>query len=136
MVRKATTEAATGTALSLIDPEKVTVDLKGYKLGRRVTTPLVSLTYNAKLYVKVEGEMSSAATASEAKVRDKPMVTVPCIDLETGESITLIVPTVLESSLKRVPGGYVGKSFVVLQGPKMPNKGYFQIELFELEGGR
>ncbi len=63
------------------------------------------------------------------------MSVMSIVNLLSGENETMIVPTVLESALKRVPGGYVGKSFAAKQGPKAPGKRYFEIELYELDAG-
>lgn len=104
------------------------------RLGRRVTTPVHSLTHHGNLAFLAEGEIVAQPGQKEGKLGKKDMAVLPVINLETGESVTLICPTVLESALKRVPGGYVGKKFYAVQGPKAVGKDYYQIELFQLEG--
>lgn len=121
---------------------KGTVDLsafnapKGYRAKRLVTTRLVSLTYNNDLAFRVIGEMSAQQSAQGSdQGKDKPMTVAPVELLEDGEEVTLIIPTVLESALRRVPGGYVGKMFLAKQGAKPKGKRYFDIQLVELEDG-
>lgn len=122
-------EAALGNKSQL--PE---ISLPGYSIKRRVTTPLYSLTHNGPLYFRVEGEVVTGGMSAGRTDKDKPMAVVPVVNLETGEEVALICPTVLESALMRTPGGYVGKPFYAIQGPRAPGKRYFQIELFELSG--
>lgn len=105
-----------------------------YRVKRRVTVPLISLTHSKELTFQVEGTISTSAPVEGDKKSKGPMSVVPVINLETGESVTLLLPTVLKSALERVPGGYVDKKFHAVQGPKMPGRDYFQVELFELEG--
>lgn len=120
---------------TMLDPTQVALPpgLKGKSIGKRVTVPLWSLTHNGPIAFLVEGEISAQNSALATEGKDKPMSVVPIINLETGESLCLICPTVLESALRRTPGGYVGKEFYALQGPKMPGKRYFQIELFTVK---
>lgn len=105
-----------------------------YKVGRRITTPVHSLTHNGPIAFLCEGEIVAQPGQKEGKLGKKDMAVVPVINLETGEAVTLICPTVLESALKRTPGGYVGKKFYAIQGPKAVGKDYFQVEVFQLEG--
>lgn len=111
----------------------VEMPIKGYKLSKRITSNLFSLTYNTKLAFRVEGEMIKQDSAKKAEEDGKPMTVMPVINMETGESLTMIVPTVLESALNRVVGGYVGKQFFAVQGAKPKGKRYFDVELYELE---
>lgn len=116
------------------DWKKVEVP-KGYRAKKLITTPLVSLTYNNDFAFEIEGEMSAQQSQIEKEGKDKPMTVAPVIDLSSGESVTLIIPTVLESALRRVPGGYVGKKFLAKQGAKPKGKRYFHVDLIELEDG-
>lgn len=133
---KVSNKPAPETLKSVLDtlPKEVVLPA-GYTLGRRMTAPLISLTYNQQLIIQVEGEMSSQDSAKATTEGGKPMVVVPIINMADGEFMHLIVPTVLESAFTRVPGGYVGKRFLVHQGPKPIGKRYFSVELYEVSGG-
>lgn len=106
---------------------------KNYRLGQRITVPIHSLTHHGDIACLFLGEISTQAVKEDATSKDKPMAVALVRDLDTGHERTLIVPTVLEAALRRVPGGYKDKAFMVAQGPKMPGKRYYQIELFQLE---
>jgi hypothetical protein len=124
------------TAVAVVNPmtgKEVALKVEGLKVKRRVTVPLKLLQTGEQFTFRAEGEVSGGEEGSARKGFDKAMTILPCMNLEDGEFVSLIVPTVLESALKRVPGGYVGKSFCAIQGPKMPGKRYHQVELFELE---
>ncbi len=110
--------------------------ITGMVVKRRVTVPLKNLQTGEEFYFKVEGELAGGEHEEGRPGFDKAMTVCPVIDLQTGESITLIVPTVLQSALKRTPGGYVGKSFLAQKGAKAAGKRYHTIELFELEAGK
>jgi len=131
MAKKPTT--ATNTALVAFGNKEVAATAKGFRVAKRVTVPLKLLQTGEQFEFTVDGEMSGGEQQHGRPGFDKSMVVCPVTDLSTGESVTLICSSVLESALRRAPGGYVGKSFAALQGPKMPGKRYFQIELFTLE---
>lgn len=135
MAKAKSETATTGQAVALTG-EAPKLLSKGYTVARRVTVPLKLMQTGDQFEFTVEGEMTGGEPIEGKGKFTKSMIVCPVIDLETGESVTLICPTVLESALKRTPGGYVGKSFVAIQGPKMPLKGYHQIELFELKGAK
>lgn len=126
---------STSRAVATVDKNRFDVSAivpEGLKLGKRLILPLVLISGRdpKAIAVRVESEI----VASEAKTdKEKPMATAACTDLETGEQIRLIIPTVLESALKNVPGGYVGRQFFIAQGPKVPGKRYFHFELYEVE---
>lgn len=114
----------------------LTIKAEGYQVKRRVTVPLTLMQTGDEITFRAEGEMTGGQKEEGRKGFDKSMTVLPIIDLETGEARTLIVQTVLESALKRVPGGYVGKAFHTICGPQMPGKRYKQFELFELSEGK
>jgi hypothetical protein len=69
------------------------------------------------------------------KAKEKPATVVPVGDVETGEAMNLLVPSVMESALSEsYPNDdYVGKVFMVCKMPKRPGKRYFDIKLVEVE---
>ncbi len=108
------------------------VRVKGLKVAKRITTPVHLMKPGDELYARFEGPTAGGEETKDRPGFDKKMTVAPIINLETGEAVTLIVSSVLKSALDRTTGGYVGKSFLILMGPKMPGKRYHQVELFEL----
>lgn len=129
---KAKTNSEAAISGIILPPELA----KKFSIGRKAINALVSLTHETQLFFKPIGEIVRQESAKSAEAGGKPMSVLAIVNLETDEEQTMIVPTVLESALLRTPGGYVGKSFAAKQGPKAPGKRYFEIELYELDGGK
>lgn len=106
---------------------------KGYKIGRQVTVPLKLMRDGEKFSFRPEGEIISGQDDTAREGFDKAMTLCPVIDLSTGESVSLICNTVLESALRRVPGGYVGKNLLALRIGKRDGKRYSDFMVYELE---
>ena len=132
MAKASQTTASKNELATIMSGKLPEILVPGLEIARRVTVPLKLIQTGEEAYLRIEGELSGGEESHARKGFDKAMTVCPVIDLLTGESVTLIVSSVLESALKRVPGGYVGKSFYVMQGPKMPGKRYHQVEVFEL----
>ena len=69
------------------------------------------------------------------KAKEKPATVMPVCDVETGEAMNLLVPSVMQSALEETypDNEYVGKTFMVCKMPKRPGKRYFDIKLVEVE---
>jgi len=127
MVKGTAVTTTTQTASAVAVAKKM-----GLKLGKRLILPLTSLTHIEGRAIACRFD-SEIVTGAATTGKDKPMASAAVTDLATGEQIQLVIPTVLESNLARVVGGYVGKNFFIAQGDKVPGKKYFHFELFELE---
>jgi len=108
--------------------------IKGYGVVKKITSNLISLNHNPELCVRVTGEIVHQDSEMSSQPGGKPMALCEVTDLTTGEVGFLIVPTVLESALKRVGGGYIGKSFLIHKAPPLPGKRYMNVDVYELEG--
>jgi hypothetical protein len=109
----------------------------GFKVKKQVILPTLSLQVNAPKTLVITGPMyqSTYTDPDPKKAKEKPATVVPVGDVETGEAMNLLVPSVMESALNEgYPGGdYVGKTFMVCKMPKRPGKRYFDIKLVEVE---
>lgn len=108
---------------------------RGYKVGRRMTSPLLLLSAEKSLSFIVDGDITEQEGKVAAKDGGKPMAIVPITRMDTGEEANLVVPTVVESALRRTPGGYVGKAYLVEFQGKRNGKRYNDYEVYELEDG-
>lgn len=108
---------------------------RGYRIARRATAPLISISHEKELAFIVDGEIVEQDSAMSSTPGGRAMRVVAITRMDTGEEANLVVPTVMESALRRTPGGYVGKAFLVQHIGKRAGKRYNDIEVYELEDG-
>lgn len=103
-----------------------------YKRKREVTPQLLSLAHQNHLYVKVTGPMTRNKMEGLARSEDGTVPVLPVINLDTGETALLIVPTVLERILAEVDDptglGYELEDRGIREG-----KNYRDVRVWEIE---
>jgi len=104
-----------------------------FKKSKRLTLPIFSLGHQRNLSVRLTGEIYDCDIPGLAKKEGDLVRVMPCIDLETGEEGLLLVLTVVESSLRRIPGGYVGQCVQLENHGLRQGKGYSQVDVFLLD---
>lgn len=109
--------------------------LKGYTLGKRITVSVKLINDGEKYFFRPEGEIRGGEPSDKREGFEKDMTVVPVIDLETGESVTLICNSVLENAIRRVNGGYIGKDLLAVNIGKRKGKRYYDFEVYELAKG-
>lgn len=92
---------------------------------------LISMNYNPKLAVRIEGEVMHREMPAIANSPDGTVPVVAVTDLLTGEAGLLIVPALLESYLA-THGGCVGKKLAIKRGDRAAGKRYFTVLVKEL----
>lgn len=107
--------------------------LQAYARKSRLTIPLVSMKHRDSFRCEVLGEVKQVPMASLALSETGEVPLVAVRDLDTGEEGQLIVPAILQGVFDRMPGGYVGKKFEIVNGAPMPGKRYRALEIYELE---
>lgn len=91
------------------------------KIIKQVSTNLLKLRPGMTVYVKITDAMKKAPvlkkqqTLPDGEKPKEPPTLVPCINLETGEVVTIIAGSVLQDLFNdEYPGnGYVGKGFAI-----------------------
>lgn len=123
---------------------EITVGALKFKVIKHVTLPHLQQPETVALGIKILSPIYTGnqlpKTDKDGKAivvedKQKPPQLVRCINLEDGGEYTYIVAAVPESQLKlEYPNdGYVGRSFVILKGPKKEGKRYFQYAVQEIE---
>lgn len=84
-----------------------------FKKVRNVTLPLLKMVENHAVYIKSMGVMFVGKQIDDKK---EPATLMNVVNLETGEEMQIIVPTVLKGILSEEypDDGYVGKSFEII----------------------
>lgn len=112
-----------------------------FTVKNRVTVPLLKITPDKPIYVKITGEIfrakevagaRKAAVGEDGQPKQQPPELCHCINLETGEHVQIIVGTVLKGELVELKDGYVGKSFEIIQH-KVQSKKYATYSITEIE---
>lgn len=97
-----------------------------------VNPPLISLAHTPNVSIEVTGEFYRMHAPGLSRNEDGNVTVLPVVDNETGEIGNLLSTAVLESTLTKLPGGYVGKKFEIEAGePKGENK-YRPVKVYEL----
>lgn len=118
---------------------------EGFKVRRQVTVPTLSLkegkdgTLPPPRYLQFNEAMhlSTYVDPDPKKAKEKPATISGVTDRETGEMFQFLVPSVVESQLKRdyPEDGYVGKIFRITCLGKRAGKRYRDFSIFEIEAG-
>lgn len=109
---------------------------EGFKAKRSVILPTLSLQVGQARVLRFNSAMrQSTINDPDPKKKMKPATICQVTDVQTKENYNMIVPAVLESSLKEgyPADAYVDKTFYVLKKPKRAGKRYFDFELTEVE---
>lgn len=114
-----------------------TIGNKTYKMKKLVTVPHLKHEEGTVVGIIITGKIYTGKDLKPAageKVKEKPAQIVPVINLEDGNAYTYIVAAVVESNLEETypKESYVGKSFAIMKGPKMPGKRYHQYAISEI----
>jgi hypothetical protein len=108
----------------------------GFTAKRNVILPTLSLQVGQPRVLRFNDAMrQSTINDPDPKKKMKPATICGVTDVQSKENYNMIVPAVLESSLKEgyKDDAYVGLTFYVLKKPKRPGKRYFDFELTEVE---
>lgn len=131
MARKKSKVSTTGAA-----PAPIAGLPEGFKAKRSVILPTLSLQVGQPRVIRFNTAMrQSTINDPDPKKKMKPATICQVTDVQSKENYNLIVPAVLESSLKEgyPDDDYVDKTFYVLKKPKRAGKRYFDFELTEVE---
>lgn len=130
----AETAQAPGTAL-VAAPIKLPA---GLTVKRQVIMPTLNLKVGEPrvLYCVEAMRESTYKETDPKKEKEKPATIMPVGDVMDGTAYTLLVPAVLESSIREAypQDSYVGKMFYMEKLPKRAGKRYFDFRLLEAEG--
>ncbi len=99
---------------------------------RRLTLPLFSLKHKPHLIIEVTAPFVSAHMPALSKNDDGTVSVLPCIDVETGEEGMLLAYTMVQSAIERSSPEYVGRTYEIERGEKVPGKDYYQVDVYEL----
>lgn len=131
MARKATAAQAAPQAHPLRLPA-------GMSVKRRVIQTVLNLQVGQPRTLKILDALreSSYRNPDPKKQKDKPATICGVVDVQTGETATLICPAVLAGNLRESypKDAYVGKTFYMEKLAKRPGKRYFDFTLVEVEG--
>ena len=104
-----------------------------YKRAERLTMPIFSCAHQDHLFIHVVGEIVETLMPGLSSDPTKPVKVMRVINLDTGEEGNLLVLSVLESTLNRQEGGYVGKDYEVVTGEVRDGKDYRDVDIYRLE---
>lgn len=127
----------------------------GFRQKRMVTVPTLTMKEaGAARILRFDEKMrrSNYVDPDPKKAKEKPATVAPVTDMESGEVFQFLVPSVVESNLRRdYDGGkfdpeekeyddsgthsYVGKIFRIQCQGKRPNKRYRDFSIVEVEQG-
>jgi hypothetical protein len=131
---------STGTAITTTETAQASGALtlpNGIKQKRAVIVPTLNLKVGEPRVLLFVDEMrvSTYVDPDPKKAKEKPATVAMVGDVQTGEQFLLLVPSVLESSLKETypDNGYKGLTFYVEKLPKRPSKRYFDFKCVEVE---
>lgn len=107
---------------------------KKFKRKGAVTLPPYSFKNRDVGYLRIESEIVQGKTIrTDGKPTDKPADICKAVDLETGEMVTFVVPTVVKAALVEEVGDYIGKCFEIEKIGKREGKRYVDYAVYEIE---
>lgn len=104
-----------------------------------VQTPTLKLVEGVAGYILVTGAMEEkpkGEVQKDGSIVMKTITTMPVVNLETGEVMTVVCGTALAQNLRDYKGGnlqYVGLCFEVTKHPAAPGKKWKPWSIFEIE---
>lgn len=112
----------------------------GYKVTRKITVPLMKLILNEPVPILFVGDEPREVQIDSKPDKDgavkKPATVIRCTNLDTGELVDLIAPSVLISQLTKEYGGIgeqlKNKAVLVESTGKRQGKSYNDIKLDEI----
>lgn len=113
------------------------------KIIKRVTMPTLKLVPDVPVYVKIldpifQAKEQKLKEGEKAKDQKKPPMLFNVLNLETGESMQLVVGAVVLSEIvdNYEKNSYVGLCFMIIKGKKKDLSGgrsYFTYEIAQIE---
>lgn len=106
-----------------------------FKRIQALTVPVLSFKTRLVAYVKILNEMQESSYKSEEGARARGPATVcRVLNLETGEIMDMIVPALVQTTLKDKARDYVGKCYEIhVSAEKKEGKNYKDAEVYEIE---
>lgn len=116
----------------------MTFDRSKIKVLKNVTMPTLSLKSGQSAYVKFVGAIylgKELKPAKEGDPQQAPANLANVVNLETGETMQLIVSAVVKANINESypKDGYVGKCFEIAKLAQRAGKRYFDFRLTEIE---
>lgn len=114
----------------------------GRKVIKRLTIPLLKMVKGETIAVKLTGAIYVGKPQKDAKEGDKPADLCNVINLDTGDEMQIIVPSVLKSNLEEQypKQSYIDKCFEITKGESRESKAgggrrYSEFTILEVEEG-
>ena len=109
----------------------------GFSVRKQITVPTLTLKDASGPRILTIGDAMRVSTYVDPdpkKAKEKPATVCGVTDEESGELFQFLVPSVVESNLRRdyPEDGYVGKTFRIQCLGKRPNKRYRDFSIFEV----
>lgn len=105
----------------------------GQTYKRKLLNPdLISLAHTPHIFVEVLALSYRMKAEKLSRSEDGAITVYEVSNLGTGEVGLLMATTVLESTLEKIEGGYVGKKFEILAKPASGEKNYTDVKVWEL----
>lgn len=146
MAKKASKSGAKGAGAQMQQPQvsvsAANVKLpEGYRVKRQVTMPTLNIKEaGVTKILRIEDAMrlSTYVDPDPKKAKEKPATICGVTDMESGEVYQFLVPSVVESQLKREykDDSYVGLTFRISCLGKRPNKRYRDFSIMEVEAAQ
>lgn len=108
-----------------------------FKRVSRVTRPTMKLVPEKPLFLKITSAIHASASKGKMNAdgtQRKPASVMLATDLQTGEEVQIVVPTVLESNLKThyPDDSYSGRSFEIVKHAPGNGKDYSTFDVWEV----
>lgn len=117
--------------------EQVEVTAPAFKFTvlKNVTLPLLKPALDVQFFVRINEAMFTGKKVKQVGGKDMDAAELCNVtNLETGESMQLIIPAVLQGIFADdyADAGYVGKCFAMTKHPKQSGKGYHAFSVSEI----
>lgn len=111
---------------------------KGFTVKRQVTMPTLSMKETGASRILQFNEAMHVSTYKDpdpSKAKEKPATVAAVTDMESGEVLQFLVPSVVQSQLEREypEQAYVTKVFQITCQGKRPSKRYRDFTIIEVE---
>ena len=105
---------------------------KQRKVGASINPGLISLKHTPTVDLKFTGPIETLHAPKLFDTDDGLGEVYPVLNLDTGEVAHLMAYAVIKSSLEKLEGGYVGKSFRIESAVMADGDKYRRIKIFPI----
>lgn len=102
-----------------------------FKRTKSIIMPTLSHKQAATVYLEFTGKIFTGK-ALKGKENEKPADLCECINLQTGEPVHYMVPTIVKERLNEIKE-YVGKCFEISKVGRREGKRYDDYSMYEIE---